>query len=98
METTSFDAVRAWLDWALHDPVGRAAGAACLLFYVLVWWRILSRAGMPGALSTLMLVPPLAIGLWIWLAFAPWPIRRELTALRKVQRVVHQADRRRLAA
>ena len=92
------ETVRAFLDWALLSDTGRACVAGSLLFYVLVWWRILARAGFPAAISFLILVPPLALTVWAFLAFAPWPARRELTALRKVQRVVHQADRRRLIA
>lgn len=92
------EAVRASLNWMLDTDMGRSCSLALLLFYFLVWWRILSRAGFPGPLAILMLVPPLALAIWTFLAFAPWPARRELTALRKVQRVVHQADKRRLIA
>ena len=90
--------LRAYLDWSLHTDIGRACAVVTLLFYFLVWWRILARTGYPGAIALLMLVPPLALTVWAFLAFAPWPARRELTALRKVQRVVHEADRRRLIA
>jgi hypothetical protein len=88
---------RAALDWVLHDQTGRMVALACVLFYVLAWWRIFARVGYPGALGVLMLVPPLAVLLWAFLALAPWPARRELAALRRVQRVVHQAERRRLS-
>ena len=94
----SLETVRACLDWLLHTGSGRACAAGSLLFYLLVWWRILARAGFPGGLAFLMFVPPLALAVWAFLAFAPWPARRELSALRKVQRVVHQAERRRLIA
>jgi len=97
MEKT-FQALRATADWFLTTEVGHASGVVLLLFYVLAWWRILSRAGFPGVMAVLMLVPPLAVLVWAFLAFAPWPSRRELTALRKVQRVVHQAEKRRLVA
>ena len=94
-----FEAVlREGLFWLLHTETGHALALATLLAYVLVWWRILTRVGYPGPLAVLMLVPPFALVMWAYLAFAPWPVRRELTALRKVQRVVHQADRRRLIA
>jgi hypothetical protein len=92
------ETLRGWSDWVLNTQAGRTLALGALCFYVLVWWRILARAGFPGALALLMLVPPLALGLWSFLAFAPWPARRELSALRKVQRVVHQAERRRLIA
>jgi hypothetical protein len=82
----------------LTTGTGRATAASTALFYLLVWWRILARAGFPGGLAFLMLVPPLAFAVWAFLAFAPWPARRELTALRKVQRVMHETERRRLIA
>lgn len=94
----SLESLRAVLDWLLHTEIGRASGLVFVLVYVLGWWRILSRAGFPGVMAVLMLVPPLALPLWAFLAFAPWPARRELAALRRVQRVVHQAEKRRLSA
>lgn len=90
--------LRSATQWLLQDATGRLVGLACVLLYVLGWWRIFARAGFPGALAWLMLVPPIALGLWLFLAFAPWPARRELRALRRVQRVVHQAERRNLSA
>lgn len=90
--------LRATFEWFAYTETGHAAGIVLALSYVLGWWRILTRAGFPGAMAILMLVPPLAVALWAFLAFAPWPSRRELTALRKVQRVVHQAEKRRLTA
>ena len=88
---------RMGLEWLLTTEMGHAIGLAFVLFYFLAWWRIFSRAGYPGALSVLMLVPPVALLLWAFLALAPWPSRRELAAMRRVQRVVHEAERRRLA-
>lgn len=93
-----FEILRATMAWFLHTETGHACGVVLALSYLLGWWRIFSRAGYPGALAVLMLVPPLALALWAFLAFAPWPARRELRALRKVQRVVHEAERRRLVA
>ena len=90
--------VRSAVTWLLQDATGRLVGIGLVLLYVLAWWRIFARAGFPGALAWLMLVLPIALGLWLFLAFAPWPARRELRALRRVQRVVHQAERRNLSA
>jgi len=84
--------------WLLHDSTGRLVGLGVVLAYVLGWSRIFARAGFPPALAWLMLLPPVALLLWLFLAFAPWPARRELRALRRVQRVVHQAERDKLAA
>jgi hypothetical protein len=93
-----YDTLRVCLDWVLYNDLGRACAVVFALFYLLLWWRILSRAGFPGGLALLMVVPPFALAVWTFIAFAPWPARRELAALRKVQRVVHQAERRRLIA
>ena len=92
----SLEILRASLDWLLLSPNGRLVMVVLVLVYLLAWWRILSRAGFPGALAVLMLVPPFALPIWLFVAFAPWPARRELAALRKVQHVVHAAERRRL--
>lgn len=94
----SLETLRAFLEWLCFAETGRAAAICGALFYLLAWWRILQRAGYPGVLAVLMLAPPLALAIWAFLAFAPWPARRELAALRKVQRVVHQAERRKLMA
>ena len=40
---------------------------------VLPFWKICSRAGFPGALSLLMLVPVANIVLPFYIAFAKWP-------------------------
>ena len=90
----SFETLRSTCDWLLHDQMGRTVGLGVVLFYVLAWWRILSRAGFPGGLSLLMLVPPPALLLWTYLVFAPWPARRELATLRKVQRAVQHGERK----
>lgn len=92
------EAFRRASTWLLHDSTGRLVGLGLVLTYVLGWSRIFSRAGFPAALAWLMLLPPVALLLWLFLAFAPWPARRELRALRRVQRVVHQAEREKLAA
>jgi len=97
MERT-LETLRAVLEWLLLTETGRISALAGALFYLLAWWRIFTRAGFPSALALLMLLPPFAVCLWAFLAFAPWPARRELAALRKVQRVVHQAEKRRLVS
>jgi hypothetical protein len=94
----SVERVNAIIDWLLYTELGHALGMVIMLFYLLGWWRIFTRAGFQGPLAVLMLVPPLALAMFAFFAFAPWPARRELTALRKVQRVVHESDRRRLVA
>jgi hypothetical protein len=40
------------------------------------FWRIFTKAGYPGALAVLMLVPLLNIVMLYFLAFAEWPVLR----------------------
>jgi hypothetical protein len=50
-----------------------------LLTYVVPAWRIVSKAGFPGALSLLMLVPFVnLIMLWVF-AFTRWPNEKNPT-------------------
>ena len=44
------------------------------LFTVLPFWKICSKAGFPGPLSLLMLVPIANIVLPFYIAFAQWPV------------------------
>ena len=44
-----------------------------LILVVLPFWKICSKAGFPGALSLLMLVPVANVVLPFYLAFAKWP-------------------------
>jgi hypothetical protein len=48
-----------------------------LLVTVLPFWMICKKAGFPGALSLLMLVPIANIILPFYLAFADWPALRQ---------------------
>jgi hypothetical protein len=43
------------------------------LLTVIPFWKICSKAGFPGALSLLMLVPIANIVLPFYVAFAQWP-------------------------
>ena len=47
------------------------------IIVVLPFWRILKKAGFHPALSLLTLLPPLAIVLLFFLAFAPWPNQKK---------------------
>ncbi len=55
---------------------------AMLVFYIFLWWRILNKAGYPGPLSLLMIVPFGKIIITLVLAFSEWPQERELRLLR----------------
>jgi heme/copper-type cytochrome/quinol oxidase subunit 2 len=56
-----------------------------LALLILIWWKIFSKAGWPGALSLLLLVPVVNIIIPFYVAFATWPIQRELEALKRGQ-------------
>jgi hypothetical protein len=43
---------------------------------VIVFWRICSKAGLPGALGLLILVPIVNFFLPLYVAFAEWPALR----------------------
>lgn len=40
---------------------------------VIPFWKIFSKAGFPGPLSLLMLMPLVNLGMIFFLAFAKWP-------------------------
>lgn len=53
------------------------------LLAIIIWWRILAKAGYSGAFSILcVLFPPAALVFVLILAFAEWPVQRELKMLR----------------
>ncbi|MBS0386140.1 MAG: hypothetical protein JSS00_12415 [Proteobacteria bacterium] len=56
-------------------------GLVILIFSLYCWWRIFSKAGYPGALALIFLAgivpligPCICLGLFIWFAFAQWPV------------------------
>ena len=61
---------------------GLLLGLISLVFAVIVWWRICSKAGYSGVLGLLMLVPLANIILLLVLAFGTWPIEEEIRRLR----------------
>lgn len=50
-----------------------------VLSLLLVWpmWRICMKAGFPGPLGLMAIVPLLNLGLLFFLAFAEWPALRD---------------------
>jgi hypothetical protein len=50
---------------------------------VIPFWKIYTKAGYPGAMGFLMLVPLVNVIMLFVLAFSEWPVLRELQALRK---------------
>ncbi|HUU32224.1 MAG TPA: hypothetical protein VMY69_09010 [Phycisphaerae bacterium] len=52
-----------------------------LLFFIVTvfpWWKICCKAGYPGPLSLLMLVPIANVILLFYFALAKWPIESKL--------------------
>ena len=75
------------------DASGLLAGGAALgcyliflllmlVFMVVIYWKIFSKAGYSGWLSLLMFVPLVNVGLILFLAFADWPVLKEVRELR----------------
>ncbi|GAC1364370.1 MAG: hypothetical protein NVS2B12_07480 [Ktedonobacteraceae bacterium] len=56
---------------------------ASIVFSIIIYWRIFSKAGYSGALSLLMFVPIANLVMLCILAFGEWPIYQELNALRQ---------------
>ena len=54
-----------------------------IIFAVVMYWRIFSKAGYSGAMGLLMFVPIANIVVLCILAFGQWPIYKELTYLRQ---------------
>jgi hypothetical protein len=55
--------------WLLFLVIGLLIAA----FLIYCFWRILEKAGYPGALALLNLIPLGHVVLLIWFAFAEWP-------------------------
>ena len=63
---------------------------AVWVFMIYLQWRIFSKAGYPGALALVwvtLFIPILnilgciaVIVIWIWFAFAEWPVQRQAKA------------------
>src|SRR5437588_4541690 len=54
-----------------------------IIFAVVIYWRIFSKAGYSGALGLLMFVPIANIIVLCILTFGQWPIYKELNYLRQ---------------
>jgi hypothetical protein len=56
--------------------------AVIIALFIIVYWKIASKAGYPGWYALGFLVPCLNLVLIIMFAFTEWPIERELRMLR----------------
>jgi hypothetical protein len=53
---------------------------------VLIWCKLFSKAGYSWALGLLTLLPIVDIVMYFFLAFADWPVRKELRLLKSQQK------------
>lgn len=51
--------------------------------FILPFWKIFSKAGFSGWLSLTQIIPILNIVMLFYLAFAEWPIHKQLTSERQ---------------
>ena len=56
---------------------------AAIVFAVIVYWKIFSKAGYSGAMGLLMFIPIANLVAICILAFGTWPIYEELNMLRQ---------------
>lgn len=68
---------------ALFGVVGLIVGLVAIIFSVIIYWRIFSKAGYSGAMGLWMFVPIANLVVILILAFGEWPIHRELNMLRQ---------------
>jgi glycerol-3-phosphate acyltransferase PlsY len=57
---------------------------AILVFVVICWWKIFSKAGYSGALALLMFVPFGELIMLCIMAFGKWPALKELQRLKEL--------------
>lgn len=50
---------------------------------ILPYWKIFSKAGFSGLLSLTLIVPIVNMVMLFYLAFAEWPIHRELNRVKQ---------------
>lgn len=67
--------------FAVFGLVFAILGLAVMAFYVWVFWRILTKAGMNGALALLNLVPLGSLVVLCILAFSDWPMEQQMRAM-----------------
>jgi len=56
--------------------------AVILTLALLIAWKVFTKAGYSGAMSLLLLVPVVGIGVMLWFAFTNWPVENEVKILR----------------
>jgi hypothetical protein len=56
---------------------------AVIALTIVVYCKIFAKAGFPWALGLLQLLPAVNLVMLIYLAFADWPVQRELRQLKQ---------------
>ena len=90
------DSLKQTLIAAMHDPLWQGVAAIVGLVFVLASLRLCSKAGFHSLFGLLLLVPGLNLFIFLFMAFSPWPIERELRELRGVQSKARRVDQERL--
>ena len=90
------DSMQQTLTAAMHDPLWRGVAGVTALIFVLASLRLCSKAGFHSLFGLLLLVPVLNLFIFLFMAFSPWPIERELRELRTVQSKARRVDQERL--
>jgi hypothetical protein len=90
------DSIKPTLIAAMHDPLWQGAAGIVALIFVLASLRLCSKAGFHSMFGLLLLVPVLNLFIFLFIAFSPWPIERELRDLRTVQSKARRVDQERL--
>ncbi|GCE05186.1 hypothetical protein [Dictyobacter aurantiacus] len=65
-------------------------GLISIIFAIIIWWKIFSKAGYSGAMSLLMFIPIANLVVLCILAFGEWPVLQELNMLRQQVRSMPQ--------
>ena len=81
---------------AAHDPLWQGVAGIVALVFILASLRLCSKAGFHSLFGLLLLVPGLNLFIFLFMAFSPWPIERELRELRGVQSKARRVDQERL--
>ena len=64
--------------------IGILVGLALLVFVVVCWWKVFSKAGYSGALALLMFIPFGELIMLCIMAFGKWPALKELQRLKEL--------------
>lgn len=49
-----------------------------LALLIFAWSKVFQKAGFPPLLCLLMLIPGVSVIVFLWFAFAKWPIHKQL--------------------